>query len=50
MKICIDKVVVEFGSLLKNFNGKYLESSGSINTKSAIFDKPSIFLPKDLST
>ena len=50
MKICIAKTMVEFGPSEKTFNGDYLVKWISVDTKSAIINNTSIFIPQDLAT
>ena len=50
MKIWIDKTMVEFGSLVKTFNGKSLVRSSGVDTKNTIVNKPSESPPPILAT
>ena len=50
INIFISKTMVEFGSSLKIFNGKFLEKRSSFDTNIIILNQTSIFIPPDLAT
>ena len=50
MNTNIANTVVEFGPSEKMFNEKSLKRRSSVDTKSAVVNKPSGFLPPDLET
>ena len=50
MKIWISQNVFEFGPSAKTFNEKHLKGQSILGNKSAIFNRPSDFLPPYLAT
>ena len=50
MKIWIPKTMVGFGPSVKQFNGKSVEMRNIFDTKRAIVNKPSVFIPPYLAT